>query len=316
MKTVRTMSKPIHVVVLGSINMDLVIRCAKLPSPGETLMAESSSEFCGGKGANQAVAAARAGAVVNMIGRVGNDSFANRLIGNLQNEHVLCDHVTATAETPSGLAVVSVDDAGENSIIVVPGANGRVSVSDVEAAADVIRTADILLVQLEVPVSSVVAAIRIARAGGVRVILDPAPAPATVPDELLDVTLICPNETEAAALTGLTLNSSEQQEAAVRQLHQRGAANVALTLGDKGTLLFDGRTFQQIPSIVVDVVDTTAAGDAFAGALAVYWAETRPLADAVRRANVAGAIAASRHGAQPGMATAAEIESALKRSRE
>jgi len=300
-------SKP-RIVVVGSINMDLVVRCGKLPMPGETVLAQSSRGVCGGKGANQAVAAARAGGEVTMVGRVGDDAFAGRLVENLRREGVQTDHVLPTGRLASGLAVVAVEDSGQNAILVVPGANGRVSVDDVRAARSAIESADVVLLQLEIPIKTVLATIDIARSAGVRVVLDPAPVPARWPDELLEVDLLTPNESEAAALVGRPVESIEEAKVAARKLNEKDARNVAITLGDRGTLLFDEQQTRRIEPFAVEAVDTTAAGDAFAGALAVFWAERDDLAEAVRLANAAGALAASREGAQPGMASREEIE--------
>ncbi len=297
------------IAVLGSINVDLVVRCATLAKPGETISADESTEICGGKGANQAVAAARAGGAVTMIGRVGSDAFANRLLGNLQREQIDCRWVRETPNCASGLAVVAVERSGQNAIFVVPNANGRLHKDDVDSARSVIESSDVLLLQLEVPMETVQAAVRIARAAGVRVVLDPAPAPASFPTELLQVDLLCPNESEAAAIVGRKVATIDDVEAAARQLHQGGARHVAITLGEKGTLLFDDNQSHLIEAYSTATVDTTAAGDAFAGSLAVFWAETDDLLEAVRFANAAGALAASREGAQPAMASREEIES-------
>ena len=290
--------------------MDLVVRCSRLPRPGETLLAESSAEICGGKGANQAVAAARAGGDVRMIGRVGDDAFAKRLVTNLEEEGIDCSAVHSASNCASGLAIVAVESSGQNSILVVPGSNARVVQEDVTSAQAMIESSDVLLVQLEVPLETVVAAVDVARHAGVRVILDPAPAVASFPDRLFDVDLICPNETETEALIGTPVATVEDAEAAARQLADRGCRQVAITLGDRGTMLLDqtGKT-DHVAAIPVEAIDTTAAGDAFAGALAVFWAEGCPLLEAVRMANRAGAIAASREGAQPAMASRAEIQS-------
>jgi ribokinase len=296
-----------RITVLGSINMDLVIRCANLPAPGQTILADSAAEICGGKGANQAVAAAKVGGNVTMVGRVGDDAFAERLVDNLRQHDIACKHVHATSQSPSGVAIVAVEDSGQNSIMVVPGANGRLTTEDVEAARATIESSDILLVQLEVPVGTVLAAIKIAVAAGVRVVLDPAPAPVEFPAAILQVDLICPNESEAAAIVGHDMETIEQIDSAARELHRRGAKNVAITLGERGTLLFDGEDITLVESHKIDAVDTTAAGDAFAGALAVSWSQGNSLLDAVRFANAAGAVSASRAGAQPSMASREEI---------
>ena len=300
------------IVVLGSINMDLVIRCGKLPVPGETLLAKSSQEICGGKGANQAVAAARAGGEVSMIGRVGNDAFGGRLVANLAHEGIDCSQVFRTEDCASGLAIVGVEDSGENAIMVVPGSNGRLCAEDVGRARSFIENSDVLLVQLEVPVDTVLAAVQVARNAGVKVILDPAPAPGAFPESLLEVDLVCPNEAEAEALTGIEVTTEESAIHAAMALQSRGAKQVAITMGDQGALLLDDCGGRMVPSFPVKAIDTTAAGDAFAGALGVRWAEGVTLEEAVRFGNAAGALAASRLGAQPGMGTREEIESLLE----
>lgn len=296
------------VAVLGSINMDLVVRCQSLPVGGQTVVADSVSEVCGGKGANQAVAAAKAGGDVRMIGRVGDDAFAQRLMGNLRDHQVNCDAVSQTSNCASGLAIVAVEASGQNSILIVAGANGRVSIADVEAFRHLIESADVLLLQLEIPTACVLAAIHIADGAGVRCVLDPAPVASDWNDELLQVDFICPNETEASAITGLSVKSIGEAESAAKQLQQRGAKNVAITLGERGVVLLAGDTLHHIEATAIEAVDTTAAGDAFAGAFAVRWAETDDILEAVRFASVAGAIAATRLGAQPSIATRNEIE--------
>jgi len=298
---------PPRLVVLGSINMDLVVHCQELPVPGQTIMAESSSEFCGGKGANQAVAASLAGGEVTIIGAVGSDAFADRLIDNLKTHGVDCESVSRCDDHASGLAVIAVDSRGQNSIMVVPGANAAVTPDRVRAAESIIKESDCLMVQLEIPVESVLEGIRIARKHGIRVIVDPAPAPTDFPTSLLEVDFICPNETEATALTGLPVTTVEQATAAAIRLHELGAKVVAITMGEKGTLLHHDGKSTLVPAIRVEAIDATAAGDAFAGALAVRWAQTDDLLDAVSFANTAGGIAASRHGAQDSIATYEEI---------
>lgn len=300
-------SRP-KIAVIGSINMDLVIRCHNLPASGQTILANSSAEICGGKGANQAVAAARAGGDVTMIGRVGDDAFADRLVANLQNAEIQTAHVLRTDDCASGVAVVAVEDSGQNSIMVVPGSNGRVSVDDIENARSVIESSAVVLLQLEIPIDAVEEAIRIAKNANVRVILDPAPAPDVWSESLFHADLLCPNESEAAAFVGIPVENMEQAEAAARAMHAEGAANVAITLGDQGTLLFDGQQTHLVSPFPINAVDSTAAGDAFAGALAVHWAEQNSLLDAVRFGNAAGALSASRQGAQPSMGSRSEIE--------
>lgn len=297
------------ITVLGSINMDLVIRCMRLPRPGETITAGSLTEVPGGKGANQAVAAARAGGDVRMIGCVGDDGFGPRLLDNLLAESIDCQSVSAIERSESGIAVVAVERSGENSIMVVPGANGKLSADQVTKCAPVIQKSDVLMVQLEIPIDAVIEGVRIAKAAGVKVILDPAPA-RHLPEDLLSVDLLCPNESEAALISGQTVRSIDEATAVAESLRHKGVRAVAITLGAEGTLLCDHQQTERVASIKTQAVDTTAAGDAFAGALAVRWSETGSLIDAVRWANAAGALAASATGAQPSLPRRDQIDRA------
>lgn len=301
-------ANPPRVVVVGSINMDLVLTCAQFPKPGETIAAGSFDEVPGGKGANQAVSAAQAGAQVKMIGRVGDDGFGDRLIQGLVKHRVDCESVIRTNQCESGLALIIVEKSGQNTIVTVAGANGQLLPEDIDRLRAVIETSDVVLLQLEVPLATVHRTIEIARETGKRVILDPAPIPDGLADEFLQVDLICPNEREAEQLTGLSIETPKQIEAAARALHQRGAKHVVITLGEQGAYLLDERGGRLIPPFPTDVVDTTAAGDAFAGALAVWWAEGATVEDAVRFGNAAGAIASSRLGAQPSIGSRSDIE--------
>jgi ribokinase len=297
-----------RITVLGSINMDLVIRCAHLPQRGETIIAESVAEVSGGKGANQAVAAARLGAEVTMIGSVGDDAFADRLLENLEREQVDVSHVSRRSLCASGLAIVAVERSGENSIMVVPGANGTLSLEDVRKSADIIRQSDALLLQLEVPVETVIAAMQFARESGTRVIVNPAPVPQPFPKELLDADLICPNESEAEFILGVDIGSIEAGQRAAAELVSRGARYAIITLGGRGAIVCDGRSTEWVQPFPIEPVDTTAAGDAFAGALAVRWSAETGLIEAARFACAAGAVAATRAGAQPGMPTVSDVE--------
>lgn len=310
-----------RIAVLGSINLDLVIQCAHLPLPGETVIAESLREVSGGKGANQAVAAARLGAEVTMIGRVGGDDAGVGLLKNLQAEGINTAHVSCSKseaedlEISSGIAVVMVEQSGENSIVVVPGANGIVSVEDIDRAAAVIKQSDVLVVQLEIPVETVIYACRIARQAGVRIILDPAPAPRNVPEHFFDVDLICPNQSEAGLLLDRSVSSIAEAKEASDGLIRKGAKNAIITMGKQGAVLNDGAGITVVPPCVVEAVDSTAAGDAFAAALAVRWSEQASLEDATQFACAAGALAASKPGAQPGMPTRSEVEQFMNQSK-
>ena len=297
-----------RIVVLGSINMDLVVSCEHLVSPGETVIANACAEVCGGKGANQAVAAARLGSATTMIGKVGDDAFGSTLVENLRRAKVDVTHVRKQASCSSGLAVVAVEASGENSIMVVPGANGTITPEEVPDLADTIGAADVLLLQLEIPIDTVQAARSLAQQAGTRVILDPAPAPNPFPQDLLNADLVCPNESEAAIILGQPIDSIDSAKQAAWELTRRGAANAMITLGDKGAVLCDGKRAQWIKTPTVEPVDSTAAGDALAAAMAVRWGAGCPLFKAAEFACAAGAAATQRAGAQAGLPTWSEVE--------
>lgn len=308
------MSNAPRIVVVGSINMDLVVRCARLPVPGQTVTALSSMEIPGGKGANQAVAASRAGGQVTMIGRVGADSMASRLVDNLRQHHVRTERILTSSQCASGIAVVAVESSGENAIMVVPGANGEVSIADVDAATQILSSADILLLQLEIPLPTVLRVIDIAREAGVPVVLDPAPMPTQLPPASLLVDVLCPNQSEASAIVGYTVETVDDAMRAAQDLMKLGVRHPIVTLADQGAVIHDGASSHWIEPFRITAVDTTAAGDAFAGALTVRLAEGASLLEAARFAGAAGAIAATRLGAQPAMPNRAEIESLLRQS--
>ncbi|MGW1723770.1 ribokinase [Streptomyces sp. NPDC002306] len=290
-----------HIVVLGSTNMDLLAYVEKAPQRGETVTGREFRTIPGGKGANQAVAAARAGATVSMIGAVGNDSFGTRLRSTLERAGVDTGPLR-TAEGPSGTAHIVVDDEGGNAIVVVPGANGTV---DRLTPGDegVIASADALLLQLEIPLRTVVAGARTARAHGVRTILTPAPAQPLPPELLAATDLLVPNEHEAAALTGRT----DPREAAAALLDQ--VPQVVITLGAAGSLYAArGAEPLTVPAPRVTAVDSTGAGDTFVGALATALGEARPVREAVAWAAAAAALSVQREGASASMPCRAEIE--------
>ena len=301
-----------RIVVMGSLNMDLVVGAPKIPAPGETVIGGDLQTFPGGKGANQAVAAARLGAQVAMVGRVGDDAFGAQLKQTLENDGVDLAYVQNTAVTPSGVALIVVDAAGQNSIVVASGANMRLTPADVEAAAPAIRAADVLVLQLESPLETVQRAAELARAHGVTVILNPAPARPLPPELLALVDVIIPNESETAALTGLPVTSADELTAAADRLRAQGVGMVILTLGARGALLATAGGVRRFPAFPVDqVVDTTAAGDAFVGGLATAVAEKQPLDAAIAWGNAAGALAVTRAGAQPSLPTRAAVEALL-----
>jgi ribokinase len=297
-----------RICVVGSSNIDLTFRTARLPRPGETLTGQAFTFGFGGKGANQAVMAARLGAQVSMVSRVGGDVFGEQTLRNYQDQGVDITHVRVDSQQPTGVASIVVDDQAQNCILVIPGANGVLSPSDVRAAATAIGGADVLLCQLEVPLETTLEAFRIARAAGVRTLLNPAPA-VPLPEELLRLTDQCvPNETEAELLTGQSVSTLEQAAAAARSLLQRGPQAIVVTLGDKGALIVNAHSSEHIPAVPVNAIDTTGAGDVFIGSLAVLLAEGRPLPEAVRWANAVAALSVRHLGTQTAFPSRAEVE--------
>jgi len=300
-----------NIIVIGSLNADLVVRAPRFPEPGETISGEDLAIIPGGKGANQAVAAARQGTSVAMVGRVGDDSFGPTLIQNLKDNNVETTHVQ-TDESATGTAIIVVDAEGQNSIVLSPGANGRVTQSDVDAVS--FQDADTLLLQLEIPLETVIHAASLAHQKGLRVILNPAPA-RQLPDALLaDVDILIPNESELQLLSGQSVTDLNSAKSAARTLLEKGVKTVIVTLGANGALLVTKEQVTNIPTFKVDVVDTTAAGDAFIGGLAAALLKDKPLEEAVRYGNASGALAATKFGAQPSLPTADEVEQLLKNS--
>jgi ribokinase len=296
------------VVVIGSINMDLVGRTPRLPGAGETVLGPGDLlSIPGGKGANQAVAAARLGASVHMVGRVGDDAFGRTMLGGLRAEGVNTRFVKRTPGVASGCASILVDARGENCIVVSPGANARVTPADVDAAESIIRRAAVVVLQLEIPLATVRRAITLARKHGVLTVLDPAPVPpGGLPEALYRVDVLTPNEHEAAQLVS---TSPLPPHAVASKLVSRGPREIVLKLGAKGSLGLDSSgTTLRAKAFRVKAIDTTAAGDAFTGALAVAMAEGMPRDAALRFANAAGAMCCSRMGAQPALPTRAEVD--------
>ncbi len=305
---------PMPIAVVGSLNMDLVVRSPRFPRPGETLIGGPFQTAPGGKGANQAVAAARMGGQVRMVGRVGADDFGESLLAGLARDGVDHRHVRHDPDSASGTATIIVDQSGQNCIVVAPGANARLTVEDVDAAEADIASARVLLLQLQSPLIAVTRAATLARSHGVHVLLNPAPAQPLPPELLACVDILTPNESETASLTGLPVATQADLESAARALQRMGPPVIILTLGERGALLaLGGDQIDHFPAFAVTPVDTTAAGDAFVGALAVALAEGRPLPEAVHWGNAAGALATARPGAQPSLPTRAEVEALLAR---
>ncbi|HEX9029583.1 MAG TPA: ribokinase [Anaerolineales bacterium] len=300
--------------IVGSLNMDLVVRAGHLPASGETILGRDFRTIPGGKGANQAVSAARLGGKVQMVGRVGQDSNGEILRSNLKAEGIVVDFVETDPALPSGVALITLDEAGNNTIVVASGANMAIAPQDVSRAFGQIASMDALVMQLESPLDCVLAAARLGRQRGACVVLNPAPARPLSVEIYQSIDVLVPNETETSLLTGLPVNTLEQAETAGRRLLELGAGKVVLTLGSRGALAFEpGKDALHIPSHVVEVVDTTAAGDAFVAGLAVGLAEGMSLPDATRLGNAAGAVAVTRLGAQPSMPTRQEVLQLLGR---
>lgn len=302
-----------RVVVVGSINLDLVAFAPSIPRAGETLLGLDFHTFPGGKGANQAVAAARLGVAVSMIGKVGTDAFGDQLKANLQSAGVDIQPV-AVASGPSGVALITTDQQGQNAITVIAGANGSMAPFDLDQNIEVIRAAALLLTQLEIPIETVTYLSEIARRERIPLILDPAPARALSPTLLRNVEWLTPNETEACSLLGDAGQqiSSDDVPRFAEALLKLGSRNVILKLGDRGCFLAlaDG-TRERIPAYSVRAVDSTAAGDAFNGAFVAALLDGRSPIESARYASAVAAISVTRNGAQPSMPTRAEVEQFL-----
>ena len=289
------------IVVFGSINMDLVAHTPRLPEPGETLIGRSFTTVPGGKGANQAVACARLGDPVKLVGRVGDDVFGIELLAHLQAQGVDVDYVSCEESISSGVALIAVDDRAENNIIVIPGANGRVGQSDLLYLETALNQAQLLLLQLEIPLDIVVAATRLAHERGVKVMLDPAPAQELPAEIYRHVDLLTPNETEVASLTGIEVGSIEDAALAAGKLLSLGVRRVIVKMGSQGALVADETGTQFYPAFLVTAVDTVAAGDAFNGAMAVALSENHPIGTAILWGLAGGALAVTKSGAQESM---------------
>ncbi|MDQ3618773.1 MAG: ribokinase [Actinomycetota bacterium] len=297
------------VVVVGSLNLDVVMRVDRLPNPGETVLANDHWRNPGGKGANQAVAAARLGQSVAMVGRVGRDEAGVDLRRSLEDHGVDVSHVKIDDGAPTGVATIAVDHEGENSIIVGPGANGRVSPEDVRDASRLLDTAAVVLLQLEIPLDSVLAA---AQAASGTVMLNPAPGRPLPRDLLQEIDVLVPNRGELSLLAGRPDSGGEILELVARI---PGPETIVVTMGADGALVYEHGRATTIPSLETDVVDTTAAGDSFCGALADAMVRGQPLASAARWAAAAAAVTVSRAGAQPSLPTRGEVESVIESSR-
>lgn len=293
--------------------MDLVVKSPRIPAVGETILGEDFIMTPGGKGANQAVAAAKLGAEVYFIAKIGDDVFAEQSLNNFKKEGINTKYVIQTNEAPSGVALIIVDDAGNNIIVVAPGANRMLSPDDVKKAESDITSSGALVAQLEVPLETVEFAAQLANNCGVPFILDPAPAQELRPELLKMVDVLTPNETEAQILTGIEVTSNrDSARKAVKKLLEYGVKSVILTMGAKGFLLAADDKMEFVPAVKVDAVDATAAGDAFTGSLAVGLAQEKTLADAATFANYVAALSVTKMGAQSSMPAKEEVERFMK----
>jgi ribokinase len=302
----------VGIVVIGSLNMDMVVRTVRAPEAGETLFGQDFGLSPGGKGANQAVAAARLGGDVTMIGRVGQDAFGSEMLEIMRQEHIHIEHISVSAGQATGVASIVLEEDGENRIIVVPGANNELAVEDIEALEAVISQAEIVVMQLEMDMAMSERAAAIAHAHGIPVILNPAPAQALSDELLSHVTYLTPNETEAGVLSGVAVDSVDTAGEAARLLLAKGVQNVIVTLGSKGALIVNETGTVHVPGFPVQAVDTVAAGDSFNGALALQLTRGAGLAEAVSFANAVGALAVGKPGAIPSLPRLHEVEKFLQ----
>jgi ribokinase len=296
------------IAVVGSSNMDLVVKSKRIPVTGETILGGDFIMVPGGKGANQAVAAAKLGAEVFFIAKLGDDIFGLQSLNNFKKEGVNTKYVLQTQEAPSGVALIMVDDEGNNLIVVAPGANHKLSPEDVKEAESDIASSGALVAQLEVPIETIEFAAGLANKSDVPFILDPAPAQELSPELLGMVDVLTPNETEAQILTGIEVKDQSSAEAAAKKLLEFGIKTVILTMGASGYLLADKEGAEFVGARKVTAADSTAAGDAFTGSLAVGLAKGQTPAEAAMFANNVAAVSVTRMGAQPSMPTVEEID--------
>lgn len=301
------------IIVFGSINIDLVATTSRLPIAGETILGKDFFKIPGGKGANQAVALARLEIPTHIVGRVGADNFGAELVENLQLVGVKTDHIFIDETVSSGVAIITVAHPGDNQIVVIPGANGRVNQADIERLSHLLPTATALLLQLEIPIDAVVAAAKAAKDANIQVILDPAPAQANLPHELYQlVDIITPNEVEAGQLVSFPVDNQESAVKAAKVLLQRGVKCAIIKLGAKGVVCATAEETFFVPAFPVQAVDTVAAGDAFNGGLAAALYTGLSLHQAIIWGSAAGALAATKLGAQTSLADKLTFDSFLE----
>ncbi len=299
---------PADIVVVGSNMIDLLSKIPRLPKTGETIVGDYFHLGFGGKGANQAVMASKLGAKVSMVTKVGDDVFGNMTIGNFKKCGIGSDFIFTAKDMTSGVAPILVEPGGRNMIVIVPGANLLLNPKEVALASEYLRSAKVVISQLEIADEPIIAAFRIARDAGVTTILNPAPARG-IPEELMSLTnILVPNETEAELLTGIEVKGREGAEQAAAKLLSQGVDEVVLTLGEDGSYLFDSVHHEHFPAMKVNAIDSTGAGDAFIGCLAYYLANGNDLLSSIRFANIGAALSVTKVGTQVSFPSLAEIE--------
>lgn len=301
-----------RITVIGASNVDLISYVPHLPKMGETLHGQRFQIGFGGKGANQAVMAARLGGDVAMVTKLGEDVFGQNTLQNFKDAGIDTRHVTSTDAASTGVAPIAVDADGNNSIIIVTGANDLITPEELAAARSTVMSSRVLVCQMEIPVEINLATLRMAKEAGVTTIVNPAPARTDLPDELFRLSdVFCPNESETEILTGLPVATAEQAEHAARALLERGATSVVLTLGGRGSLVVTAAEVVHVPAVEVKATDTTGAGDAFVGSMAFFLAADKPLVEAVRRANRIAAVSVQSPGTQTSFPRAADLPQEL-----
>lgn len=311
------MAKTSHVAVVGSANIDLTTFNDRWPRGGETIFGDSFDLGFGGKGANQAVAAKLCGADVSMVARVGDDLFGPSTIENFKSQGINAEHVRIVEGISSGVAPIFVDTAsGQNRILVIPGANNKVLPVDVDAAGDMLKSADCIVLQFEIPLETVYHTVRFAHENGIRCILNPAPGQAVEMDKVANLDYFVPNETEAEAVTGIAVGSVDDAKRCAEKLLEAGIKRVIITLGSQGSLVAGGDGMQHVPAFSVEAVDTTGAGDAFIGSFAVFLGEGMEEIEAVTRANLYAGLSTTGVGTQKSFLDRAAFDAAwAERSR-
>ena len=302
-----------QVLVVGSLNMDFVVDVEKMPLPGETVLGKKFTLVPGGKGANQAYAIGKLGSNVSMLGLVGNDEYGKRLKDNLNSVNVNTSSIGTTNDSSTGCAFINVDKTGENSITVIQGANKLLSEGIIDKNINLIDESDIIVMQLEVPIKTILYISKIAKEKGKIVILDPAPARNDLPDELFkNVDIIKPNETELQTLTGVKVQNKEDVVNAAKHLIEKGVETVIVTLGGKGSILVTKEKCKEFHALDVKVIDTTAAGDSFTAALTKYLLENKTIEEAIQFGHLVSSIVVTKKGAQTSIPNNDEIENFIK----